>query len=107
MTAERDKYIKQLESEVIEKNFQISDLESQKDELIEALKDEEARLKLLASGYEDLEKENKELIEAGKSVKKAYADFTNQVLQADSSQTIQGLQITILASLKSLKKSIK
>ncbi|KKK70290.1 hypothetical protein LCGC14_2925500, partial [marine sediment metagenome] len=54
-----------------------------------------------------VEKENKELIEAGKSVKKAYADFTNQVLQADSSQTIQGLQITILASLKSLKKSIK
>ncbi|KKL71379.1 hypothetical protein LCGC14_2095540, partial [marine sediment metagenome] len=27
MTAERDKYIKQLESEVIEKNFQISELD--------------------------------------------------------------------------------
>ena len=38
------------------------------------------------------------IIEENKEVKRAYADFVNQILKADSSQTIQGLQITIRAS---------
>ncbi len=49
-------------------------------------------------------KQNKEMIEENKSIKKAYADFTNQILKADASQTIQGLQVTILASLKGADK---
>ena len=56
--------------------------------------------KMISCSHSNLIRFVNPIIEENKLIKKAYADFTNQILKADPSQTIQGLQITIIASLK-------